>query len=177
MSPEEKCWKKDFRILTRHISHQVCFFRILKFAFKNKKHHLANSAGDLFRMVKWPFQKANRDPLKYGIKVGQLESPNQHRPNVNIWALPGLPAQKLDWNDQWLSRVHPASPRMKLELRCAMVVRLSRFFGDKRDLPPLMTESLWWVYKPLLLGWWPSPIIWWQCGYPNKNSGKNGREW
>ena len=32
-------------------------------------------------------------------------------------------------------------------------------FGDGNP-PTFNRKSLQWVYKPLLLGWWPSPIIW-----------------
>ena len=41
--------------------------------------------------------------------------------------------------------------------KCARVK--SRYIGDGRP-PTFNRESLQWVYKPLLLGWWPSPIIW-----------------
>ena len=39
---------------------------------------------------------------------------------------------------------------------CAMVK--SRYIGDGH--PTFNRNPYKWVYKPLLLGWWPSPIIW-----------------
>ena len=39
-------------------------------------------------------------------------------------------------------------------------VPLSKLLIVGMVIPPFNRESLWWVYKALPLGWWPSPIMW-----------------
>ena len=81
--------------------------------------------------------------------------PIQHQSNGTLKKLP----QNTPWN--WKCGVLCLELQGDWQILLVVTSRGSTYIGDGHQT---LTKSLQWVYKPGLLGWWPSHLIWKQWG-------------
>ena len=129
----------------------------------------------LVNIRQWPSYTIKSDSISLSLSLYHIivhiitssSSWNSHKFHLLVWPLSKLPSVLLlllatGARGGGLLRAALAVPPMRPPERAAWaswsthVRRWTHYLGDKL-IPPLNRES--WEWKSLLLGWWPSPIL------------------